>query len=220
MAQYQGLTASELRSCQVEKVYVHGKLVHELTSDAKRRRVALGDGPGKSGLMPFDDKAQAIAISSSKAGFGQLGAPSGLVGLARFIVLLERGVHGPQIHLHELVDAQLDEEARSRMLFLTEATEARGYAQIYGVSSFGRSGSNCHQVLLGQKPTPPEQPQFRSIQWWPGSKRTEQARQCKTVEKGHQQTPPDATGRRDVWGTGPYGRAMSTVDLAVVGNGM
>lgn len=122
-----------------------------------------------------DDKAQAIAISSSKASFGQLGAPSGLVGLARFIVLLERGVHGPQIHLHELVDAQLDEEARSRMLFLTEATEARGYAQIYGVSSFGRSGSNCHQVLLGQKPTPPEQPQFRSIQWWPGSKRSEQA---------------------------------------------
>lgn len=49
----QGLTASELRSCQVEKVYVHGKLVHELTSDAKRRRVALGDGPGKSGLVPF-----------------------------------------------------------------------------------------------------------------------------------------------------------------------
>ena len=30
---------------------------------------------------------------------------------------------------------------------------------------------------------------------------------------------PDA-GRHDVWGSGPYGRAMSTVDLAVVGNGM
>jgi len=128
-------------------------------------------------LRHKDDKAQSVVISSSKACFGQLGAPSGLVGLARFTILLEHGVHGPQIHLREMMDAQLDDmddqQRALRMLFLTEATEARGYAQIYGVSSFGRSGSNCHQVILGEKPTPPQQPQFRSVQWWPGSKRAQ-----------------------------------------------
>lgn len=57
------------------------------------------------------------------------------------------------------------------MLFLTEATEARGYAQICGISSFGQTGSNCHQVLLGAKPAAqPKKPEFRRLNWWPGSR--------------------------------------------------
>jgi len=65
-------------------------------------------------------------------------------------------------------------EERQRLHFLTEVIEARGYRQLVGVSSFGASGSSCHQLVIGEKPT--EQRitrKQRPLTWWPGSKQKE-----------------------------------------------
>jgi len=121
-----------------------------------------------------DTSAQAVVMSSSKAGFGNLGAPSGLLGVARNVFLLERGVHAPQIHLHQLLLDLPAEDDGERWRFLTEVVEARGYAQLQGVSSFGRTGSNCHQVMIGERPEKIRTPlPSRSIRWWPGYKSQE-----------------------------------------------
>eukprot|EP00913_Durusdinium_trenchii_P019787 g18600.t1 len=62
----EALTASQLRSCQVEKVYVQGKLVHDRTTNAKRRRIATGDGPGKSGLPFVRGRCPACSMTSHR----------------------------------------------------------------------------------------------------------------------------------------------------------
>jgi len=50
-ANAEALTASELRSCSVEKVYVRGMPVYPQQNPTKRPRMHFpGDGPGKSGL--------------------------------------------------------------------------------------------------------------------------------------------------------------------------
>jgi len=139
--------SGDLLTDQVELMVLHRKLQHQDTS------------------------AQAVAVCSSKAGFGNLGAPNGLVGVARSLFLLERGLHAPQIHLHQFLDVQIDEDERKRWIFPTEVLEARGFAQLLGVSSFGRTGSNCHQVFIGERPEPMRKPlPSRTLQWWPRAK--------------------------------------------------
>ncbi|CAE8721960.1 unnamed protein product, partial [Polarella glacialis] len=126
-----------------------------------------------------DQEAQTVPIRSGKASYGNLGHTSGLVSLARSCLLLDRSLHGPQVHLRQLVDlsglgAASCREERQRLHFLTEVIEARGYRQLVGVSSFGATGNSCHQLVIGEKPT--EQRitrKQRPLTWWPGSKQKE-----------------------------------------------
>ena len=47
--------------------------------------------------------------------------------------------------------------------------EARFLSQVVGVSSFGSTGTNCHQILWGVRPDERLEPaRTRAISWWPG----------------------------------------------------
>eukprot|EP00930_Biecheleria_cincta_P001004 TRINITY_DN10217_c1_g2_i1.p1 TRINITY_DN10217_c1_g2~~TRINITY_DN10217_c1_g2_i1.p1 ORF type:complete len:1354 (-),score=214.96 TRINITY_DN10217_c1_g2_i1:54-4115(-) len=126
-------------------------------------------------LSHKDSTAQATVISSCKSHFGNTGAVSGLISFVRSVWLMYRSLHGPQIHLNQMIDlsgadieGEGSEEGRPRPLILTEAIETRHFTSLFSVSSFGATGSSCHQLLMGEKPekrrkmTP-----ARPLNWWP-----------------------------------------------------
>lgn len=122
-----------------------------------------------------DDKAHATVISSCKAHFGNTGAPSGLIGFIRSVLLMYRSMHGPQIHLNQLLDvsdadieSESSEDGKARLLFITEAIETRSFTSLFSVSSFGATGSSCHQLLMGEKLEKRRKPvPNRQLHWWP-----------------------------------------------------
>lgn len=116
---------------------------------------------------------QAVPMRSMKSTYGNLGAPNGLVAVARTCALLERGLHGPNLHLHQLVDTSAlhddgEGEFISRMHFLSEVIESKVAAQFVGVSSFG-SSMNVHTILWGTIHSEHnKQYAGKALTWWPG----------------------------------------------------
>jgi len=130
-------------------------------------------------LLKVDESdAQAAPLRPAKAIYGSLGPVSGLVSVARSCALLRSALHGPTLHLHQLLDlgGLPDDGLDSRLLFLTEVVEARCVKQLVGVSAFGTTGTSCHSILWGQKPDSAlaYRPQ-KLLSWWPGGVLTETA---------------------------------------------
>mmetsp|Transcript_30893 Transcript_30893/g.88871 ORF Transcript_30893/g.88871 Transcript_30893/m.88871 type:complete len:1295 (+) Transcript_30893:66-3950(+) len=130
-------------------------------------------------LIAPERVAQSIPIRPSKSTYGNLGPVSGLVGLARSCALLEMGTHGPMLHLHQMLDMagmvqDGVEESERRMLMLTEAIEAKSVTQLVGLSSFGSTGTNCHNILWGKLALPQAEPRLsRPLSWWPAAVQAE-----------------------------------------------
>ncbi|RMF38611.1 MAG: SDR family NAD(P)-dependent oxidoreductase [Alphaproteobacteria bacterium] len=99
-------------------------------------------------------RATALPIGSVKSNFGHLEPASGLVGLMKAQMALERGVLPASLHVSEL-NPNIDFEA----LKLTVATEAqpvpaRQAPWFAGVNSFGFGGANAHALLRQPDPLP------------------------------------------------------------------
>jgi len=91
-------------------------------------------------VMP---EACPVITSCSKACWGHLGVVSGLLGMARSLLLIGKQLFGPQLHLHQLLPVESDP---SRLHFCTEATQGFGHTQLLSVASFG-AGSHGQQLI-------------------------------------------------------------------------
>ncbi|CAE7597150.1 pikAII [Symbiodinium natans] len=113
------------------------------------------------------DGGQPVVVSCAKASFGHAGPTSGLVGMARSLLLLGRGLHGPQLHLRVLPGAKRNGDSRS-MHIPTEVVAGRHASQIFGVSSFGSSGLYAHHLVLAEPPSAPSKASHDlALLWWP-----------------------------------------------------
>lgn len=128
-------------------------------------------------LDSSDRELQAVPVRAGKSTYGSLGPVSGLAGVVRSWLLLEKALHGPVLHLRQFLELPEDEsEAHQRLLCLTEVIEAKGYAQIVGVSSFGSTGTNCHCLLRGDKAEAQTEPRPAvPLTWWPGGMQKEES---------------------------------------------
>ncbi|MFV0473078.1 MAG: type I polyketide synthase, partial [Pikeienuella sp.] len=103
---------------------------------------AIGDVFGRRRATP-------LAIGSAKTNFGHLEPASGLVGLLKAQMSLEKGVYPASLHLNELnpniAFDDLNLEVAGEPLALAE----RDRPWLAGVNSFGFGGANAH-VLIRQ----------------------------------------------------------------------
>eukprot|EP00443_Scrippsiella_acuminata_P129757 CAMPEP_0115605596 /NCGR_PEP_ID=MMETSP0272-20121206/17545_1 /TAXON_ID=71861 /ORGANISM="Scrippsiella trochoidea, Strain CCMP3099" /LENGTH=1305 /DNA_ID=CAMNT_0003041195 /DNA_START=17 /DNA_END=3933 /DNA_ORIENTATION=+ len=115
--------------------------------------------------------AQAVSVRAAKATFGSLGPVSGLASVARCTYLFQIMLHGPTIHLHQLMDCSSltdDDSTSERMLHLTEAIEAASYNQRPVFSPSGIQATNSQMMLWGHKHTNQQgQRAPKDITWWP-----------------------------------------------------
>lgn len=92
-------------------------------------------------VMP---EACPVVTACAKACWGHLGVVSGLLGMARSLLLMGKHLFGPQLHLHQLLPVEALEPSRQH--FCTEATQGFGHTQLLSVASFG-SGSHGQQLI-------------------------------------------------------------------------
>jgi len=127
-----------------------------------------------SRLRHRDPEAPAVFLRPHKTHYGNMGAPSGLAALCRTCALLRKGLHGPQIHLKQLLDMtsilENDEEAPSRIQFLTEAIQSHGPKQLVGVNSFSTTGTNISMLIAGHVPHLTQAVSGRRVSWFPAGK--------------------------------------------------
>jgi hypothetical protein len=96
-----------------------------------------------------------IFVRTAASAFGSIGAVSGLVGIARALALFASVAHAPCLHLREFFeigDSVADDNGpveSSRLRLPTEPLAGRREVQFAGVTSFGGSGTNAHQVVSG-----------------------------------------------------------------------
>lgn len=131
------------------EVSASGGRLQDATELAVLRRGILGEA-----------EPRAVALRALKSCLGEAGAASGLAALARAVLCFERALHAPNIHLRQLFElaetcTAQDDDDRSTdpvcPLIPNEVLEASGLTQTIGVSSFGSSGTNVHQILWGMK---------------------------------------------------------------------
>lgn len=128
-----------------------------------------------------DAEAAAVALRTYKSTYGNIGAAGGIVAIAKSSMLLEKGLHGPSIHLRQLMDLSglpsEDGQAPSRFFMPTESLEAHGPKQHIGVNSFSSTGTNVCMMLRGRVPHQNDDfspfkvkvtPSGKPLNWWPG----------------------------------------------------
>eukprot|EP00439_Symbiodinium_sp_Y106_P055418 s807_g7.t1 len=117
------------------------------------------------------DESRPVVVSCIKASFGNAGVAGGLLGIARSLILLGRGLHGPQLHLHTLaLEPPEDETGTRRSLHIPTEVLAGGRlaSQIIGVSSFAATGYCAHHLVLAEPPViPSKASQGQHPLWWP-----------------------------------------------------
>ncbi|MEO0363325.1 MAG: type I polyketide synthase, partial [Pseudomonadota bacterium] len=98
-------------------------------------------------------RARPLPIGSAKTNFGHLEPASGLVGLLKAQMSLERGVFPASLHVDELnphIDFDdLNVEVATEELEI----EGRGRPWLAGVNSFGFGGANAHVLLRQAEPS-------------------------------------------------------------------
>ncbi len=105
-------------------------------------------------LNPGRSKDQPLRIGSVKTNIGHLESASGVAGLIKAMLVLERETIPPHLHLAE--PSQVIAWGTPTINVPTEPTEWTGSApKLAGVSSFGFSGTNVHLVL--EAPPAPQQ---------------------------------------------------------------
>ncbi|HZL02871.1 MAG TPA: beta-ketoacyl synthase N-terminal-like domain-containing protein, partial [Cellulomonas sp.] len=91
----------------------------------------------------FADHRTDLLVGSVKANLGHLEEAAGLTGVAKTMLVLQRGVVPPQIHCDELTPHVAWDDLPFRIARSAVTTPVA----VAGVSSFGMSGTNAHVVL-------------------------------------------------------------------------
>ena len=100
-------------------------------------------------------RAAPLPIGSAKTNIGHTEPASGIVGLLKAMLILERGSIPPSLH-HETPNPQID-FAGLGLRVPVAAEPLRGERPVIGVNSFGFGGTNAC-VLVGAAPPAPERP--------------------------------------------------------------
>lgn len=101
---------------------------------------AIGEVFGRSRSRP-------LAIGSAKTNFGHLEPASGLVGLLKAQMALEKGVYPASLHLNELNPDIAFDDLNLEVAAEPVKIEARERPWLAGVNSFGFGGANAHVVI-------------------------------------------------------------------------
>lgn len=102
------------------------------------------------------DAATRLLVGSVKTNFGHLEGAAGVTGIAKAVLMLERGEIAPHLHFttpnpHVPWDGLAITVASTRQAWPRDR-------RLAGVSSFGMSGTNAHVVLEGPPARPPVTP--------------------------------------------------------------
>mmetsp|Transcript_11471 Transcript_11471/g.21528 ORF Transcript_11471/g.21528 Transcript_11471/m.21528 type:complete len:1191 (-) Transcript_11471:171-3743(-) len=119
---------------------------------------AMEYGKMKNVLVSKEKPPCSVCLRNAASTLGSVGAPGGLVSIARTLLMFEKGTHGPCIHLRQLFEigatAAEDAEDGGRVCIPIEAIPSRSLSSVVGVTSFGGSGTNVHHVLSGVRKFP------------------------------------------------------------------
>ncbi|MES2946572.1 MAG: SDR family NAD(P)-dependent oxidoreductase [Pseudomonadota bacterium] len=100
-------------------------------------------------------RAAPLLIGALKPNLGHLEAASGMAGLIKTLLSVERRSIAPTLH-HEHLNPDID-AARSQLKLVTRRTDWPLHAPYAGVSAFGMSGTNAHLIVgpapVGKEPS-------------------------------------------------------------------
>lgn len=112
-------------------------------------------------------RATPLAIGSAKTNFGHLEPASGLVGLLKAQMSLEKGVYPASLHLNELNPNIAFDDLNLEVAAEPVALPERDRPWLAGVNSFGFGGANAHVVLrqpeAAEAPAPQVAPPARAL---------------------------------------------------------
>jgi acyl transferase domain-containing protein/NADPH:quinone reductase-like Zn-dependent oxidoreductase/SAM-dependent methyltransferase len=141
------LAAAGVQPHEVQYVEAHGTGT-PLGDPIEMRALGAVLGEGRGEVDPF-------FVGSVKTNIGHLEAASGIAGLIKVILMLERGEIPPSLHFHEpsphIPWEQIQAVVPTTCVPWPDGTSRR----LAGVSSFGASGTNVHMVLEAAPARPP-----------------------------------------------------------------
>ncbi|MEO1611131.1 MAG: type I polyketide synthase, partial [Pseudomonadota bacterium] len=112
-------------------------------------------------------RASPLTIGSAKTNFGHLEPASGLVGMLKAQMALEKGVYPKSLHLNELNPNIAFDDLNLEVATEAVALEDREAPWLAGVNSFGFGGANAHVVLrqpdADEAATPKPAPKARAL---------------------------------------------------------
>lgn len=100
---------------------------------------AMEYGKMKNVLVSKEKVPCSVALRNAASTLGSVGAPGGLVSIARSLLMFDKGAHGPCIHLHQLfqIGAQAAEDAadKGRVCIPVEIMKNQSLSSVVGVTS-------------------------------------------------------------------------------------
>lgn len=112
-------------------------------------------------------RAKPLSIGSAKTNFGHLEPASGLVGLLKAQMSLEKGVYPKSLHLNELNPNIAFDDLNLEVAGEPVEIEERETPWLAGVNSFGFGGANAHVVIrqpdADEAPAPRTAPPARAL---------------------------------------------------------
>ncbi len=112
-------------------------------------------------------RARPLPIGSAKTNFGHLEPASGLVGLLKAQMALEKGVYPASLHVTELNPNIAFDDLNLEVATEPVALEAKDRPWLAGVNSFGFGGANAHVVIrqpeAAELPHGPAAPKARAL---------------------------------------------------------
>ena len=110
--------------------------------------------PPQLGIWSVPRRQEPLPIGSVKTNIGHLEPASGMAGLLKAALALERGVLPPSLHC-ESPNPKIDFAALNlRLVRTAEPILMSSERRIAGVNSFGFGGTNAHVVLAAPPPAP------------------------------------------------------------------
>ena len=113
---------------------------------------------GALGAVLGQARATPLPIGSVKTNIGHLEAGSGMAGLMKALLVLERRAIPPSLHC-ETPNPAIDFEGLNLALVpRLRELRANGHLPAIGINSFGFGGTNAHAVIGTAPPVPPSRP--------------------------------------------------------------
>ncbi|MDQ3605878.1 MAG: acyltransferase domain-containing protein, partial [Gemmatimonadota bacterium] len=133
------LAAADVQPHEVHYVEAHGTGT-PLGDPIELRALGAVLGQGRSADAPF-------YVGSVKTNIGHLEAASGIAGLIKVILMLQRGEIPPHLHIRQPSPHIPWEEIPAAVPATRVPWTAGAGSRVAGVSSFGASGTNVHVVV-------------------------------------------------------------------------